>query len=521
MTTQASFKLRSRNPDVLTCIANLSNDEVFTPPELASQILDELENAWAADNRGENLWANKDVRFLDPCTKSGVFLREITRRLTEGLAAQIPNLERRVDHILSRQVFGVAITRLTSLLARRSVYCSKSANGRHSIGKSFEGDAGNIWYERLEHEWQNGNCRFCGLSQKILDRGDMYETHAYFLNHSENVSQDLQNIFGENMQFDVIIGNPPYQISDGGGSGTSAKPIYHQFVNQALSLQPKYLTMVIPARWYAGGKGLNEFRQMMLENKHIRKLVDFPSATDVFPGVDIAGGVCYFLWSDTTVENCEVLTVKNGEQKSSLRNLNEFPTFIRNNDALAIIKKIHLCYPKDAKRLDSRVSPRKPFGIPSNYQFSTSGVPCWFAQKIGKKFAQKRDVYDSLGALDKWKELIPFAPIAGQTDFSKSVGFYSESNTRIAKPGECCSETYLIAGAFDSESEAVNYKSYLFTKVVRFLLLQAVTSQNITRQYFYLIPDLVKYDREYSDEFLIKKWGLTAAEWQIIDERIS
>ncbi len=137
MTTQANFTLRGRNPDVLTCIANLSNDEVFTPPEFANRMLDTLTEAWAANHQGANLWADPKVTFLDPCTKSGVFLREITRRLTEGLEKTIPNLEKRVTHILTKQVLGIGITQITSLLARRSVYCSRHADGKHSIAKAF------------------------------------------------------------------------------------------------------------------------------------------------------------------------------------------------------------------------------------------------------------------------------------------------------------------------------------------------------------------------------------------------
>ena len=168
MTEQVGFTLRGRNPDVLTCIANLSNDEVFTPPEFANRMLDTLAEAWAADHDGANLWADKTVKFLDPCTKSGVFLREITRRLTQGLADEMPDLQARVDHILTKQVFGIGITRLTSLLARRSLYCSKHARGEHSIAKGFASDDGNIWFERIEHTWANGKCTYCGASQKTL-----------------------------------------------------------------------------------------------------------------------------------------------------------------------------------------------------------------------------------------------------------------------------------------------------------------------------------------------------------------
>ncbi|MDP2418032.1 MAG: Eco57I restriction-modification methylase domain-containing protein, partial [Hydrogenophaga sp.] len=228
ITPQASFALRGRNPDVLTCIANLSNDEVFTPPELAGRMLDLLAEAWAADHGGASLWADKTVRFLDPFTKSGVFLREITSRLTVGLAQQMPDLQERVNHILTQQVFGIGITRLTSLLARRSVYCSKYANGAHSIARGFANDMGNIWFERTEHTWANGKCTFCGASQSSYDRGEGRETHAYAFIHTDNIKTRMAELFGADMQFDVIIGNPPYQLGSDGG--TRDVPIYQHFV---------------------------------------------------------------------------------------------------------------------------------------------------------------------------------------------------------------------------------------------------------------------------------------------------
>ena len=342
MSAQASFTLRGRNPDVLTCIANLSNDEVFTPPALANRILDTVAAAWAADHDGASIWADKTVRFLDPCTKSGVFLREITSRLTEGLAAEIPDLQERVNHILTKQVYGIGTTYLTSLLARRSVYCSKHAQGKNSIAQGFTDDAGNIWFERLEHTWANGRCKHCGASQNTLDRGEGLETHAYTFIHTDDIKARVAELFGGNMQFDVIIGNPPYQLSDD-GFGTSAAPIYQHFVEQAKALEPRYLSMVIPARWFAGGKGLDEFRNSMLTDDRLRSIHDYLTASDVFPGIGLKGGVCYFLWDRDNPGPCQVTTYfKDWPVSTATRPLLEdgVDVFIRFNEGLSILKKV-------------------------------------------------------------------------------------------------------------------------------------------------------------------------------------
>lgn len=492
------------NPDVLTCLANLSNDEVFTPPSLANQILDTLP---------QELFSNPKTTFLDPVSKSGVFLREIAKRLMKGLETQIPNQQERLDHIFTKQVFGIAITELTSLLSRRSVYCSKIANGKYSICEIFENEQGNIIFDKTDHTWHNGKCTFCNASQEVYDREDTLETYAYQFIHTNNPEKIFK------MKFDVIIGNPPYQLSDD-GHGKSAKPIYHKFIQQAKKLNPKYLSMIIPARWYAGGKGLDEFRAEMLGDKKIRKIIDFENSNEVFPGVDVAGGICYFLWDRDNEGLCEIINWQKGDRVKLERPLNEFSILIRQSKAIPILRKVQLHHGIKGKFLNDVVSSRKPFGLPTNYKQTKTGIPCWFTQKIGLQFANTVDVNDDKKLLDKWKFLVPKAPIAGQTDFSKPVGFYYDGNTRIAKPNECCTESFIVAGAFSTEAEVISFKSYLFTKTVRFLLLQTVVSQDVTRQNFALIPDLGTYDGIYTDEMLCSKWGINAAEWEFIDSKI-
>ncbi len=313
------------NPDVLNCIANLSNDEVFTPPALANQVLDLLP---------QELFRSPKTTFLDPFTKSGVFLREIVKRLDRGLESQIPDRQERIDHIMHKQVFGIACTELTAHLSRRSLYCSKHPDGKHSVSH-FDSPEGHIQYKALKHTWENGKCKYCGASKSVYDRSDASEQYAYQFIHTDKPDR----IF--NMTFDVVIGNPPYQLSDG-GNGASAKPIYNLFVEQAKKLSPRFLTMIIPARWYSGGKGLDDFRDSMLTDKRIEYLIDYFDSTECFPGVDLSGGVCYFLWNKDYCGECQITSIINGKKCVMKRPLLEKgdDSFIRFNSSINILNKI-------------------------------------------------------------------------------------------------------------------------------------------------------------------------------------
>jgi site-specific DNA-methyltransferase (adenine-specific) len=515
MTEQASFTLRGRNPDVLSCIANLSNDEVFTPPEFANRMLDTLERAWAADNEGTSIWADSKVTFLDPCTKSGVFLREITKRLIAGLEAEIPGLQARVNHILTKQVFGIGITQLTALLARRSLYCSKHATGEHSVAKSFGHDDGNIWFERTEHSWNKGKCFFCGASSETFARGNDMETHAYALIHTDKVKVRVAELFGGNMQFDVIIGNPPYQLSDG-GHGASASPIYQKFVAQAKALEPRYLSLVIPSRWFGGGKGLGEFRSEMLGDDRLRKIVDFENAKDAFPGVDLAGGVCYFLWNRDERGPCQVTNIAgNTEESATERRLDEFSSFVRHSAAVPIIRKV---ISKDHKAMSEQVSSRKPFGLATNARPDKIGDLILRWEK-GEGPFQRENVTVGDELIDKWKVITSYVAYdhAGNPGNDGRRKVFSKIAT--LPPGSICTETYLVIGAYDTESEAQNLISYMKTKFFRFLVSQFMYSHHLTRSAYEFVP-VLDMTAEWTDQNLAERYGLTEEEVEFIESKI-
>jgi site-specific DNA-methyltransferase (adenine-specific) len=515
---QATFSLRARNPDVLTCIANLSNDEVFTPPEFANQMLDTVAEAWARGHGGASIWADKSVRFLDPCTKSGVFLREITRRLTAGLANEIPDLHERVNHVLTQQVFGIGITHLTSLLARRSVYCSKRADGLHSVASGFDSEAGNIWFERIEHTWSDTKCTYCGAPRAVLDRAAEFENYAYAFIHTNDIKTRVAELFGDDMQFDVIIGNPPYQMK-GGAGGTSDSSIYHLFVEQAMKLEPRYLSMVVPSRWLAGGRGLDEFRSEMLNSGHLRYLKDFQDSGEAFPGVQIKGGVCYFLWDASHKGTCNVARVASGvEYLEEGRNLGEFDVFVRDDRALEILRKV---LAKKEATVINLVSGDTPFGIATNFQdwSERAGKGRVVLHLISRTkravgYVERNLIRKNTDSIDTWKVLIPKAYGAGESYPHQILG-----REIVAEPPSVCTQSYLVVGPFSSGRAANSFASYYRTRFFRFLVSLRKITQDALRSTYSWVPQQT-WDRTWTDELLYTKYGITKDEADFIESMI-
>jgi site-specific DNA-methyltransferase (adenine-specific) len=495
------------NPDVLDALANLSSDEVFTSPKLANEILDMLP---------QELWSDKNITFLDPATKSGVFLREIAKRLIKGLEKEIPDLQERLNHIYKNQLFAISITEITSFLSRRSLYCSKEANGKYSVCTNFRDNKGNVRFERIEHTWFNDKCKFCGASKSEYDRDKSLETHAYEFIHKK--SEKITNLFNKkNMKFDVIIGNPPYQLSDGrGGGGSSAIPLYHKFIGQAKKLNPRFLTMITPSRWFTGGKGLDHFREEMLSDKRIRKIVDFPDSSDCFPGVQIKGGVSYFLWERDYGGDCKIKTVYGESISISERPLLEKQCniFIRYNEAVAILHKI---LEKNEESFANIVRARKPFGLDSNFKYLQkkrfkNAKKVYANKKVG--WIEGNNIIQNKEWLNYYKVYISFAYGAGE-----KIPHQILNKPILGEPNTCCTETYLLIGPFKNKKNAENVVSYIKTRFFRFMVLLIKSTQNATKRVYQLVP-MQDFSEPWTDEKLYKKYKLEKEEIDFIESMV-
>lgn len=498
--------MKNNVSDILNCLANLSSDEVFTSPELANRMLDLLP---------QELFSNPNTTFLDPCSKSGVFLREIAKRLLTGLEDQIPDLQQRINHIMSKQLFGIALTQLTAEMSRRTFYCTKNANGKYSVATCFDEKQkqGNIWYMRCEHTWVNGKCSCCGANRAQYDRIESMENYAYPFIH-----KNLNEIF-KNMQFDVIIGNPPYQMSDGGDTEErqrgGAIPLYHLFIQQALKLNPQYLTMIVPSRWFAGGRGLDDFRNTMLHDTHIQQIIDYPLSSECFPGVEIKGGVCYFLWNKKHKGNCIITTIRNSEQSILERPLLEkgCDTFIRYNEAIPILGKVQKF---KERTMNEFVSSQKPFGLRTyvtgrSKPFEKS-ITLYANKSIG--YVSKDEIIQNFEWVNKFKIFISRAYGAGE-DFPHQI----INQPIFGNKGTCCTETYMVIGPYDTKQETENVITYIKTKFFRFMVLLKKNTQDAPSRVYSFVP-LQDFSHPWTDEMLYKKYDLSEEEIAFIESMI-
>lgn len=496
----------TKEPDILEVISDLSNDEVFTPPSLANQMLDLLP---------PEVWKDSSLRWIDPFTKTGVFLREITKRLLVGLQEEIPNEQQRLEHILRNMVFGVAITELTSLMSRRSLYCSKWADSEKSVVK-FSNKQGNLVYQRVEHEFFRGRCSECLAGEAQHGSGPETENYAYALLHQEG-RRFIDKEIG--LKFDIVVGNPPYQMK-GGGGGVNDSAIYHLFVDQALDLNPTYISMIIPSRWMSSGRGLDDFRSKMLSSCNVSDLVDFHSPVDVFPTVSNEGGVCYFLWDRHHKGGCRVTLNKNGEILGpELRDLNQFDVFVRDSRAITIL---NLVLAKNLAPLSEIASADTPFGFASNFagfdpvRTSPSQISYHWSKQGQRSigFIRRDEVKKNSQDIDAHKVLLPLAYGLGGKGAQQVIG-----RPMVAEPPSVCSQTFRYFGPLETREEAEGLSNYLQLRLPRYLISLRKNSQNTYRETFHWVP-VMDWKVKWTDDTLYEFFNLSTDQIQLIESEV-
>lgn len=469
----------------------------------------------------QHVWSEPDYVWLDPFSKSGVFLREIATRLFVNLADWEPDSVKRREHILRNMLFGASITQMTGMLSRRTVYCAADASRNHSVVR-FDDPEGNILFVPTSHTPdKEGKCSVCKAPADI-ERGPARENHAYSFIHGTFPTQEMVD-----MKFDVIVGNPPYHLEDG-GYGKSATTLYHLFVDQARALNPRYLTMIIPSRWFAGGKGLDKFRDSMLKDNRIRSITDYLSASEVFPGVAPKGGVSYFLWDRDNPGPCTVTTrYKDWPVSVQTRPLVEpgADVFVRFNEGITILKKVMeaetgQCDSLDlpiSRRFDKLVSARKPFGFDTTFRGHVNRAPndVLLYRNGGTSFVSRSEVKAGLDLVDSWKIFLGYA--AAGTGNKDTYPHRVIPTPFVGTPGTVSSETYLAIGPFATESEMQSAHSYLLCRLTRFLLLLHKPSQHVTRKVYSFVPKQT-WDRSWTDTELYAKYGLTDEEIAFVEK---
>jgi len=490
-------------PDILECLAQLSSDEVPTPPKLASAMLDLLP---------DEVWSDPELRWADPFCKSGVFLREIVKRLLfKGLVEWESDFETRRNHILRNMVFGCAITEITGYVSRRTLYYSRHAAGEHSVIR-FEDDDGNLPFVPAEHNFKTGRCQVCGAPDD-LERGDARENYAYAFIHGAYPTEEMSD-----MKFDVIVGNPPYQVASAGNTRT--RPVYQLFVDKAIEMDPRYVVMITPSRWFAGGLGMGDFRARMLGDRRMARLVDYRVERDVFPGVNVNGGVSYFLWDADHNGKCEVTHVPAGGALTApeSRYLDEFDLLVRQNEGVRILRKVRAA---EESTFDVRVSSQKPFDLHTNIHGARSkqGVadPVLMYGAGRETWVPRASIEKNVEWIDRWKVFLAAASDGNET-FPAPIWDLARGPL-VGRPGEICSGSYLVVYPTDERATAEAVATFLRTRFVRFLVSLRKIAQHNDAGRFAFVPDL-EMDREWTDAELYERYGLNDDEIAFIESQV-
>lgn len=544
------------NFDILETITNVGNDEVFTPRKIADMMLDSLP---------EEVWHNPNYKWLNPASKNGIFEREIAIRLDKGLENIIPDTETRRKHILKNMIYSIGQTKFTSNVARRTLYYCSQANRQcdglkapdghyvngYAIGNGswFSDVEGNIKTPCADHLFKKGDklmpsncsdeerkkyeCVYCHIKgNSQYNDVNQREKYAYEFIHYNRlvVLKKMQDRFfggDRQMKFDIIIGNPPYHLNDGGGTGSSGGAIYHYFVNQAKELNPKYLCMIIPTRWFTGGKGkdLPEFRTKMIADKHITLMHDFLSASQCFPSNSIEGGVCYFLRERDREDECDIYTHQNdGTVTHSRRYLGsdtQSDILIRNEMALSILETVTK---KKYTTFDTIVSSRNPFklGDPTNNceqkDTGNNRVLGYFERQRSYRWLKNGFVIPSgQQYIGKYKLFVSKADgAAGQ--IGNPVPARIMGKAELGLPQDVCSETYLVVGPFESKVIAENVQDFMKTKFFRFMV-GIRKNKNMPKETYKSAP-IMDFSRKWNDKDLYSYFELNGEQIKYIEEYI-
>lgn len=474
-------------PDILDCLANLSTDEVFTPPPLASQMLDLLPR---------HVWTDPTLKWLDPSVKTGSFLREIALRLMHSLGREIPDDNERREHIYRNMLYGFPISGLTGMMSRRSLYYSKDANHPDFSVVRMGSAAGNIPDTVMVHEFIDGACVDCGV-----DRAMAFDEPAYPFLHPDQIHAPIEAI-----KFDIIVGNPPQQVGQFGDVKTSAA--FGRFIEEALKREPRYILMVVPSGWF-GSPELAGLRSRLATGSHVSRIVDYPSAKECFPGTSIRGGAHYFLWDRDHNGPCSVVSVHKGEVASAVtRSLNSHGVFLRSNEAASIIDKV--ATQGGIGRAAHLISRPDPFGVGSGFNNFRPGLGEW-AIDIQTPGVVKRTSADNVTRREAWiKAPKVFIRSAVERGGTVPAQIFTIKAHPTHLPAICTAE-HLMAGPCKTREEAESLATYLETRLVRFLVSLRRSADPLSPDDFKFVPapDLTE---PWTDEKLYIKYGLTELE---------